>query len=184
MTADSEARVVSVSARDGHGLGKTVCDTITLIAGEGVAGDAHCGIKVKHRSRVAQNPDQSNLRQVHLIGADLLDELAARGFAVGPGALGENILTSGLDLLALGTGTTLSIGESAVVVITGLRNPCHQLNGHSAGLMDALLDKADDGSLIRKGGVMAIVIRGGAIRAGDTITLDVSPTPHRPLLPV
>jgi hypothetical protein len=184
MTADIMARVISVSARDGHGLGKAVCDTITLIAGEGVAGDAHCGVKVKHRSRVAQNPDQPNLRQVHLIGAELLDELAGQGFEVQPGALGENILTRGIDLLALATGARLHIGDGVVIAITGLRNPCHQLNGHSAGLMNALLDKTGDGSLIRKGGVMGIIICGGTLRAGDGIRLEAPTGRYTALQPV
>lgn len=176
--------IVSVSARDGHGLGKTATDSITLIAGQGVAGDAHCGVKVKHRSRVAQNPDQPNLRQVHLIGAELLDELGERGFAVEPGALGENMLTAGVDLLDLPTGAVLHIGADAQVQITGLRNPCHQLNGHSAGLMNALLDRADDGSLIRRGGVMGIVLAGGIVKAGDAVRIVMPGGGLRTLEPV
>lgn len=176
--------IVSVSARDGHGLGKAVVHLITLIVGEGVAGDAHCGATVKHRSRVAQNPDQPNLRQVHLIHAELLAELAAKGFAVAPGELGENILTKGLTLLDLPTDTLLRFASGAVVRITGLRNPCHQLNSHSAGLMNALLDRTADGTLIRKGGVMGVVEAGGIVRAGEHLTVSLPGRPHNALQPV
>lgn len=173
--------ISSVSTRDGHGLGKIVRDSIALIAGQGVEGDAHCGVTVKHRSRVAQNPDQPNLRQVHLIGDELLGELRQRGFAVNPGDLGENMLTSGIDLLALPTDTILNIGGVAQVQITGLRNPCAQLNGHSAGLMNALLDRASDGSLIRRGGVMGVVLTGGIVRPRDEIRVALPAPPTRAL---
>jgi hypothetical protein len=176
--------IIAVSARNGHGLGKTVVPSIRLIAGEGVAGDAHCGVTVKHRSRVAQNRDQPNLRQIHLIHAELLDELAALGFAVAPGELGENILTEGLALLDLLVGTRLCFPSGAVVRLTGLRNPCNQLNGHTPGLMNALLDRAPDGVLVRKGGVMGIVERGGIVMAGDVLTITLPKPPHLPLLPV
>lgn len=176
--------IVSVSSRDGHGLGKTVALSIMLIAGEGVAGDAHCGVTVKHRSRVAQNPDQPNLRQVHLIDAELLAELATKGFDVAPGELGENILIKGLALLDLPEGTRLRFASGAVVRITGLRNPCRQLNGHSAGLMSALLDRAADGTLIRKGGVMGVVEAGGIVRAGEHLTSSLPGRPHSALQPV
>ncbi len=165
------ADVISVSARDGHGLGKALRPAITLIAGQGVEGDAHCGVTVKHRSRVAKDPTQPNLRQVHLIHAELIDEVALKGFTVAPGELGENILTRGLDLLALGRGTILRFPSGAAIEITGLRNPCHQINGHTPGLMSALLDHAADGSLIRKGGVMAVVLVGGDVSAGDQISI-------------
>jgi MOSC domain-containing protein YiiM len=176
--------VKSVSARGGHGLGKHVCAEIEVIAGQGVKGDAHCGVTVKHRSRVAKDPSQPNLRQVHLIHAELLDELATRGFSVGPGELGENVLTRGVDLLALSAGTKMLFPSGAVLQITGLRNPCVQINGHSPGLMNALLDRADDGSLIRKGGVMAIVLSAGHICAGDSVTFLSSDGPHQSLEPV
>jgi MOSC domain-containing protein YiiM len=166
--------VISVSARDGHGLGKTRRQLIQLIAGEGVVGDAHRGVTVKHRSRVAKDPTQPNLRQIHLIHSELLDELAMQGFAVAPGALGENILTRGIDLLGLSAGALLHIGQTVQVEITGLRNPCHQINGHSAGLMNALISHRDDGTLIRRGGIMGIVRVGGEITIGDQIT------PYRP----
>ena len=177
-------RVISVSARGGHGLGKVVLPSITLVAGEGVEGDAHRGVTVKHRSRVAKDPTQPNLRQVHLIHAELLDAVGTKGFAVAPGELGENILTHGIDLLGLATGTVLRFPSGATVEITGLRNPCAQLNGHTPGLMDALIDRAADGSLIRKGGVMGVVLVGGVVRAGDTIVEEAPSAPHEELRPV
>jgi MOSC domain-containing protein YiiM len=178
------AQVVSVSARDGHGLGKDVQSSIFLVARDGVAGDAHRGETVKHRSRVAKDPTQPNLRQVHLIHAELLDEVAGNGFVVAPGDLGENILTRHIDLLGLSTGTLLRFPSGASIMITGLRNPCHQLNGHSEGLMNALLDRGDDGGLIRKGGVMAIVLESGEVAKSDAILIEPPAGPHTPLLPV
>ena len=163
--------VLTVAARNGHGLGKATCETIKLIAGEGVEGDAHCGVTVKHRSRVAKDPSQPNLRQVHLIHSELLDELGSKGFSVKAGELGENILTHGIDLLALPTGTFLLFPSGAQLEVTGLRNPCDQINGHTSGLMEALLDKADDGSLVRKCGVMAVVLVGGLIGVNDDVKI-------------
>lgn len=176
--------VLAVAARSGHGLGKTPCETIMLTAGEGVEGDAHRGVTVKHRSRVAKDPSQPNLRQVHLIHAELLDELASKGFEVIAGQLGENILTHGIDLLALPTETLLVFPSGAQLRITGLRNPCHQINGHTLGLMDALLDKAEDGSLIRKGGVMSVVLTGGLICVNDEVKIAFPADPWEALKPV
>lgn len=178
------AEVVAVAARDGHGLGKTIQPAIELIAGEGVAGDAHRGTTVKHRSRVSKDPKQPNLRQVHLIHAELFDEVAHKGFAVAPGELGENITVRGLDLLGLPTGSVLTFRSGAAVQITGLRNPCVQIEGHSRGLMQALLDRADDGSLVRKGGVMGIVLTGGRVTVGDAIAVSLPPGQAEPLQPV
>lgn len=176
--------VVSVSARNGFGLGKTPLASIMLIAGEGVEGDYHRGVKVRHRHRVKQNPDQPNLRQVHLIHAELFDELAAKGFAVAPGDLGENITTGGIDLLALAEGSVLTFPSGATVEITGLRNPCSQIDGHTPGLMNATLDRAGDGSLIRKAGVMGVVLTGGEIRAGDAVAVTLPAGKIRALEPV
>ena len=173
--------VQSVSFRGGHGLGKDVAPAIVLIAGEGVEGDAHRGITVQHLSRIARDPSQPNLRQVHLVHAELLEEVAVKGFAVAPGELGENILTRGLALLDLPEGSRLAFPSGAVVRITGLRNPCTQLNGHTPGLMAALLDRAADGSLVRKGGIMAVVERGGEVKAGDGIIMAL-PKARRELL--
>jgi MOSC domain-containing protein YiiM len=178
------AKVISVSARDGHGLGKTPCRSITLVTGEGVQGDAHCGKTVKHRSRIAKDPTQPNLRQVHLIHAELLDEVAAKGFAVSPGDLGENILTRGIDLLGLSTGTILRFPSGAAIEVTGLRNPCNQINGHTPGLMNALIDHEADGSLIRKGGVMGVVRGSGAVNVGDEIEVLLPEGMQFSLLPV
>jgi hypothetical protein len=175
---------VSVSARKGHGLGKSVSLFISLIEGQGVAGDAHCGVTMKHRSRAAQFPDMPNTRQVHLIGNELLDELAGNGFRVSPGELGENILTRGVDLAALPTGTVLAFPSGAVVRLTGLRNPCRQLERHTPGLMNALIERAANGTLVRKGGVMGIVMRGGDIQAGDGFAVNLPISPHVPLQPV
>jgi MOSC domain-containing protein YiiM len=176
--------IVAVSSRIGHHFSKTPCLSIRLLTGLGVAGDAHMGETVKHRSRVRKDPTQPNLRQVHLIHAELFCELRAKGFAIAPGDLGENVTTAGIDLLALPTGTRLQIGASAVVEITGLRNPCVQLDRFQDGLMAATLDRAADGSLIRKAGVMSIVIADGDVRPGDTIGVEMPAEPHRRLQPV
>ena len=176
--------VIAVSSRIGHHFSKTPCLCIRLLTGLGVAGDAHMGETVKHRSRVRKDPTQPNLRQVHLIHAELFDELQAAGFAVNPGDLGENVTTVGIDLLALPTGTRLRLGASAVVEITGLRNPCIQLDHFLDGLMAATLDRAADGSLVRKAGVMSIVIAEGDVRPGDAIGVEMPAEPHRPLQPV
>jgi MOSC domain-containing protein YiiM len=159
-------------------------DSILLVAGLGVEGDAHAGTTVKLRSRVARDPSQPNLRQVHLIHAELHEELASRGFAVTPGEMGENITTRGLDLLGLPAGARLRLGPDAVVEITGLRNPCLQLDGIQPGLMEAVLDRAEDGSLVRKAGVMAVVLAGGEVRPGDAIEVEWPERERRPLEPV
>ena len=176
--------VVAVSLRSGHHFSKTPSLGIRLLTGLGVAGDGHMGETVKHRSRVRKDPTQPNLRQVHLMHAELFDELRAKGFAVQAGDLGENVTTSGIDLLALPAGTRLHLGASAVVEITGLRNPCIQLNTFRKGLMAATLDKDADGNLIRKAGIMSIVITDGDVRPGDTIRVEWPAAPHRPLRPV
>lgn len=152
-----------------------------MLAGLGVEGDAHLGRTVRHRSRVAKDPAAPNLRQVHLIHAELFSELADRGFAIAPGQLGENITTQGIDLLGLGRGTRLRLGSAAVVEITGLRNPCRQIEGLAKGLMVALLDKAADGLLIRKCGVMATVLVSGQVGVGDAIILVSAPPAFEPL---
>ncbi len=177
-------KVASVSMRDGHGLGKTVCQSILLIAGKGVEGDAHCGETVQHRSRVAKDPSQPNLRQVHLVALELLDELASKGFMVRHGELGENILTQGVDLSILSEGSILRLGEIVEIRITGLRNPCHQLNGHTPGLMSAVLDNDASGELIRKCGIMGVVLKGGYVSIGDDIAVTPPPAPQRLLKPV
>ncbi len=176
--------MTSVSLDAGHAFSKPAHTSITLLAGLGVAGDAHSGRTVQHRSRVARDPTAPNLRQVHLIHAELHDELNARGFGVPPGGMGENITTRGLDLLALPAGTRLVIGQDAVLEVTGLRNPCTQLDAFRPGLMRAVLDRDAGGGLVRKAGIMAIVLAGGVVRAGDEITVQLPDGPHRPLRPV
>jgi MOSC domain-containing protein YiiM len=176
-------RVAAVSSRAGHHFSKTVRPAITLLAGLGVADDAHQGVTVKHRSRVARDPAQANVRQVHLVHAELLEELAGRGFTGAAGDIGENVLTRGVDLLALPRGTRLLLGDAAVVEVTGLRNPCSQLDRFQPGLMAATLDRDAAGGLVRKAGVMAVVLQGGTVRAGDAIRVEM-PAVREALLPV
>jgi MOSC domain-containing protein YiiM len=164
--------VVAVSQSTTHSMSKKPALSIRLLAGLGVAGDAHSGETVKHRSRVARDPTQPNLRQVHLIHAELHDELRETGFVLAPGQMGENITTRGIDLLGLPTGTRLRLGPDAVVEVTGLRNPCNQLNGIQPGLMNAVLDRDAEGNAIRKAGVMGIVLVGGDVRPGDVIEVE------------
>jgi MOSC domain-containing protein YiiM len=173
--------VAAVSRSPRHTLAKPNEDSIRLVAGMGVEGDAHQGTTVKHRSRVARNPAEPNLRQVHLIHAELHDELRKAGFAVAPGQMGENITTSGVDLLGLAAGTRLHLGVSAVVEVTGLRNPCAQLDKIHQGLMAATLDRDEHGSLVRKAGIMGVVLAEGDVRPGDPIRVEPPPAPHRPL---
>ena len=178
------SNVIAVSSRTGHHFSKTPKSGIRLLKGLGVAGDAHMGETVKHRSRVRKDPTQPNLRQVHLIHAELFGELRAKGFVVQPGDLGENVTTSGIDLLALPAGTRLHLGASAVVEITGLRNPCVQIDDFQKGLMAATLDRDADRNLVRKAGVMSIVIAEGDVGPGDAIRVEMPAAPHRPLQPV
>ncbi len=176
------ARVIALAISPTHTMSKPTRDRIRLLEGLGVEGDAHMGTTVKHRSRVAANPSAPNLRQVHLIHAELFDELRGKGFDIAPGQMGENITTSGIDLLALPRGTRLHLGDAAIE-ITGLRNPCTQLDGIQPGLMEALLERTPDG-LIRKAGVMAIVIKTGDVANGDPIQAELPTAPHERLKPV
>ena len=177
-------KVIAVASDHGHKFSKPVRESIRLIAGLGVEGDAHFGEKVQHLSRVRRDPDSPNLRQVHLIQAELHDELRAKGFRVEPGAMGENITTRGVDLLGLPSNARLHIGHEAIVEVKGLRNPCVQLDGLQQGLMQATLDRDADGNLIRKAGVMAIVIAGGEVKPGDAIRLELPDGPQLKLEPV
>lgn len=198
-----QAHVVAVSRDQTHRFSKVPCEAVTLVEGMGVAGDAHAGALVQHLSRVRRDPNQPNLRQVHLIHAELLDEARAAGHDVGPGSLGENILTGDLDLLGLPTDTLLLIG-AVVLRVTGLRNPCRQINEFSAGLLKVVVSRADgvasasevtlgstggaetvDGvGLVRKAGVMAVVEHGGEVRPGMTIEVVTPAGPHQVLTPV
>lgn len=177
-------QVTAVSRSGTHTMSKPNNGRITLLAGLGVEGDAHLGMCVKHRSRVARDPSQPNLRQVHLIHAELHDELRETGFELAPGQMGENITTRGVDLLGLPVGAKLRLGADAVVEITGLRNPCYQLDGLQPGLMAATLDRDAEGNLVRKAGIMGVVLAGGEVRPGDRILVELPPPPHQPLGPV
>lgn len=177
----TDAIVAAVSLSAEHLFSKPLQASIRLLAGLGVEGDAHLGVTVKHRSRVAKDPTQPNLRQVHLIHEELFGELKAAGFDIAPGSIGENITTRGIDLLGLPRGARLHIGPTAVVDVTGLRDPCRQLNAYRPGLMDAVLDRDAQGNLIRKAGIMGIVLADGEVRAGDAIRVELPPQPHQRL---
>ena len=176
--------VMAVSQSPTYTFTKPKQDFIRLVTGSGVEGDVHSGETVKHRSRVARDPSQPNLRQVHLIHAELHDELETAGFSVSAGQMGENVTTRGIDLLRLPTGTRLRLGETAVIEVTGLRNPCIQLNHFQDGLMAAVLGRDENGKLIRKAGIMAIVLADGEIRPGDPIIVELPAEPHKSLEPV
>ena len=178
------ATVVNVSASASHSFSKQSCESVTLLPGLGILNDAHCGETVKHRSRVERDPSQPNLRQVHLIHEELFHELSYSGFSVAAAELGENITTRGIALLELPAGTKLRIGSSAVVELTGLRNPCGQIEQFQKGLQTAVLARAEDGYLMRKAGVMGVVAVGGQVRAGSSISVELPALPYRRLEPV
>jgi MOSC domain-containing protein YiiM len=178
------AIVTAVSRSKSHTFSKPNELMIRLVAGLGVEGDAHMGEKVKHRYHAAKNADAPNLRQVHLMHEELFNELRAKGFAVGPGSIGENVTTRGVDLLALPKHTRLRLGPEAVIEITGLRNPCRQIEAFQRGLTAAVLGRSPEGSLVRKAGIMAIVIIGGDVKAGDGITVELPVGEQCALLPV
>lgn len=176
-----QGRVVSVSRHGSHQFSKTPSESIRLLAGLGVEGDAHCGATVKHRSRVRQNPNQPNFRQVHVLHTELFTELAQQGYDITPAQLGENITTRGLLLLDLPAGTRLMLGAQAEIELTGLRNPCIQIDEFRPGLLQAVLGRRPDGALVRKAGVMAVVLQSGTVRPGDAIQIQLPAGPHRPL---
>jgi MOSC domain-containing protein YiiM len=178
------AEVLAVHRSSTHAFSKYAEDSITLLEGVGVEGDAHAGTTVKHRSRVRRDPTAPNLRQVHLLQSELFDTLLEEGHAVFPGDLGENLTTRGVDLLALPTGTRLRLGAQAEVEITGLRNPCSQIDKFQPGLTAKVLDRDVNGALVRRAGVMAVVRRGGAVRAGDPVVVKLPQPPHHALEPV
>ncbi len=173
----TSGKVISLSKSSNHTFSKNLCNKITLLQGLGVEDDAHMGLKVKHRSRVAKDPNQPNLRQVHLIHSELFEELLEKGFQVSEGQMGENITTHGVDLLSLPKGAILSIGKHSKIEITGLRNPCIQLDSIQVGLMNAVLDKDEKGNLIRKAGIMGIVLEGGEVKVGDEILVELPEGP-------
>ncbi|WP_445282917.1 MOSC domain-containing protein [Streptomyces sp. DSM 118148] len=175
------ATVTAVSSNGEYSFTKPNRERITLLAGLGVEGDVHAGVTVKHRSRVAQDPTRPNLRQVHLIHEELFEEVGASGFRVAAGELGENITTRGIDLLGLPTGALLRIGDEAVVEVTGLRNPCLQIDGFQRGLLKQVVGRDADGRVRYRAGVMGVVKAGGVVRAGDAISVELPDGPHRAL---
>ena len=177
----TDGRVFAVASNGSHRFSKVLVPEIEVITGRGVKGDAHEGVTVRHRSRVAIDPSQPNLRQVHLIHAELFEELAAKGLEVGPAELSENVTTIGIDLLTLPRHTLLRIGANVELEVTGLRNPCAQIESFQAGLLAAVLDRGPHNEVIRKAGLMTIVRTGGVIRSGDKIEVETPPLPHLPL---
>ncbi|HKL06195.1 MAG TPA: MOSC domain-containing protein [Roseovarius sp.] len=174
------AHVIAVAQDGTHRFSKTIVPEIRLLDGLGVEGDAHCGELVKHRSRVRVDPTQQNLRQVHLFQSELFEEFAEKGFLVAPADLGENITTQGIDLLDLPRDTVLRIGETAKIKITGFRNPCAQIDAFLPGLLSAVLIRKPK-ELIRRTGIMGVVVDGGLIRAGDEIVVHLPAEPHKAL---
>ena len=171
-------KVVSLSKDSEHQFSKETCESLIFLKGHGIEGDAHCGVTVKHRSRVKADPTQPNLRQVHLVHSELISELKISGFNVDAGTIGENVLTEGVDLLSLPRDTLISLGSQVVLKVTGLRNPCAQLDNYQSGLTKAVLDRDKDGNLVRKAGIMAVVKEGGIVKVGDSISLKIPPEPH------
>ncbi|MFD9706393.1 MOSC domain-containing protein [Lentzea sp. NPDC059081] len=176
--------VTAVSRNEEYTFTKPARESITLLAGLGVEGDVHQGVTVKHRSRVAKDPTAPNLRQVHLVHAELLDELRDKGYEVEPGSIGENVTTRGIDLLGLPTGTVLRLGPEAVVEVTGLRNPCAQIDAFSKGMLKEVLFRGPGGELVRLAGIMSVVLAGGVVRPGDEVRVELPAHPHQALLPV
>ncbi|MGW7196088.1 MOSC domain-containing protein [Streptomyces chryseus] len=173
--------VTAVSSNGEYSFTKPNRESVTLLTGLGVEGDVHAGTTVKHRSRVAQDPTRPNLRQVHLIHGELFDELRREGFTVQPGELGENITTRGIDLLGLPEGTLLHLGGEAVVEVTGLRNPCLQIDAFQDGLLKQVVGRDAEGNIVRKAGIMGVVKAGGVVRPGDRLEIVLPAGPHRPL---
>ena len=173
--------VVSVQSGDQHDFSKPAKDAITLIENFGVEGDAHAGATDQHLFHIKRFGEHPNLRQVHLIQTELFDEVSEHGHAVRPGDLGENIATRHVDLLGLPTGTILKLGSEAVIELTGLRNPCHQIDSFQSGLLKHCKEVTPDG-VVRKTGVMSIVLQGGIVRPGDAIDIELPPEPHASLV--
>ncbi|WP_406487780.1 MOSC domain-containing protein [Streptomyces phaeochromogenes] len=173
--------VAAVSSSGEYSFSKPNRDGITLLARLGVEGDVHAGVTVKHRFRMEKDPSQVNLRQVHLIHEELFDEVREAGFEVAAGQLGENVTTRGIDLLGLPTGTLLRFGDEAVVEVTGLRNPCAQIDGFRKGLMKQVVGRDEDGTVRFRAGIMSVVVTGGVVRPGDPVEVELPDGPHVPL---
>jgi MOSC domain-containing protein YiiM len=174
-------KITAVSSNGTYSFTKPNRESITLLAGFGVEGDVHGGATVKHRFRMRKDPSQPNLRQVHLMHEELFDEVRRAGFEVAAGELGENVTTRGVDLLGLPTGTLLHLGGEAVVEVTGLRNPCAQIDGFQKGLMKQVVGRSGDGRALFRSGIMSVVVRGGVVRAGDAVGVELPEGPHQPL---
>lgn len=181
---ESVGIVVAVARDEAHRFSKPTVDEIRIIAGLGVEGDAHVGVTVQHRSRIRRDPTVPNLRQVHLLHHELLDEVAEYGYTVHPGEMGENITTRGINLLGLPEDTLLRVGSTVVLRVTGLRNPCSQIDDFQPGLLHHMVSKREDGTIVRKAGVMSVVEIGGIVRPGDTIRVQFPPGQYVPLQPV
>lgn len=175
--------VIAVASDSKHNIIKPIRESVRLIAGWGVEGDAHAGKTVQHRYDKRRNPDAPNLRQVHLMHSELFDQVSGLGLSVKPGQMGENITTRHIDILNLPRGTQLRIGE-AVIEITGLRNPCKYLNQIAPGLLKACLGKHEDGTNFPHSGVMGVILADGEVKAGDEIHIITPPKPHERLKPV
>jgi MOSC domain-containing protein YiiM len=173
--------VVAVARAETHAFSKPTRRVIRLLEGLGVEGDAHAGTTVQHLSRKRDHPSEPNLRQVHLLASELFDDVRGAGHDVTPGALGENVTTAGVDLLGLPLGTVLELGSEAAVELTGLRNPCRQIQAFQPGLLQQVLGRGADGSVRRRTGVMSVVRRTGEVRPGDPVRVLLPPEPHRPL---
>jgi MOSC domain-containing protein YiiM len=184
MPQSAQPFVLGVFASRKHDFSKPACDSVTLIEGLGIEGDAHLGVTVQHLYDIRRDPTRPNYRQVHLIQAELLDEVNGKGFRVEPGDLGENVSTRGIDLLALPTGTKLHLGDVAIIEVTGLRNPCHQIDTFQKGLQAVVNAKAEGGGTIRRAGVMSVILKGGVVRPNDPIAVELPSGPHKPLKPV
>jgi MOSC domain-containing protein YiiM len=179
-----DGQVVSVSRSATHRFSKPCLREIVIVTGLGVEGDAHAGVTVKHRYLVRKNPLAPNLSQVHLLQESLFAELKASGLEIGPGDMGENVTTSGLELLTLPLGTRLHLGAQAVVELTGLRTPCLQMDTFRPGLKQACMGRDAEGGVERRAGVMAIALAGGSVRVGDAIRVELPPAPWTKLGPV
>lgn len=175
------AKVIAVSKSKVHGFSKAVEESITLIEDYGVEGDAHAGKKIQHVFLAKEDPERKNIRQVHLIASELFSDLSDKGFSVSAGQLGENITTQGIDLLSLFTGTRLHIGNDAIVELTALRHPCIQIDEFQKGLLKRVVHKNSDGKIVRKVGVMGIVLAGGVVNPNDDIIIEMPSEPHQDL---
>jgi len=175
--------VIAVSTNAKHSFSKQAQDSIHLVQELGVEGDAHFGATTQHRWLMKKNPTRKNLTQVHLLHAELFDELVSAAFFLSPGEMGENVTTRGIDLLTLPTKTKLHCG-GAVIEVTGLREPCAQLNKLRPGLMKALIRRSKEGIVVRKAGIMGVVLAGGVVRPGDHIEVELPPQPWETMGPV